>query len=453
MLAVFSKGIVSTLGVSFSIKIGQGMNLELPNKSVLYVAYHYPPILGSSGVHRSLAFSRYLSEYGWHTKVLTASLKGYDHWSPQQLDFIPPKVEVIRAFCRNAATDLSIKGKYLSWMALPDNWQSWIVGGVISGLMAIKKQRPDVIVSTYPIASAHIIAYILHRMTGVKWVADFRDPMAQADYPTDPTKKRIFQWIEKKVVAHCSHVILTAPGALALYQARFPDTKEGFWQLINNGYDKIIFEQIEQELKSIPEHEIAKKSGFVLLHSGVIYPSERDPSHFFAAIAALKQANKIDASLLEIRLRATGHDHLYQPTLERLGINDIVKLVPAVTYKEALDEMYKIDGLLLMQAANCNYQIPAKAYEYIRVQKPILGLMPSEGDTGQLLQQAGVTSLAPLDDSSKIEQTLLRYIEQLAENNFSVMNEDEINQYSRQYQAVRFEQLLSQVITAKDSEV
>ena len=338
-------------------------------------------------------------------------------------------------------------------MALPDNWQSWIVGGVISGLLAIKKQRPDVIVSTYPIASAHIIAYILHRITGVKWVADFRDPMVQTDYPTDPTKKRVFQWIEKKVVAHCRHVILTAPGALTLYQTRFPDTKAGFWQLINNGYDKVIFEQIEQGLKAEPQPEIAKKSGFVLLHSGVIYPSERDPSQFFSAIAALKQANKIDASLLEIRLRATGHDHLYQPTLDRLDISDIVKLVPAVNYKEALDEMYQVDGLLLMQAANCNYQIPAKAYEYIRVKKPILGLMPSEGDTGQLLQQAGVTSLAPLDDSSKIEQTLLRYIEQLAENDFSIMNEDEINQYSRQYQAVRFEKLLTQVITAKDSEV
>ena len=86
------------------------MSLELSNKSVLYIAYHYPPILGSSGVHRSLAFSRYLSEHGWDTRMLTASLKGYDHWSPQQFDFIPPKVEVIRAFCRNAATDLSIKG-------------------------------------------------------------------------------------------------------------------------------------------------------------------------------------------------------------------------------------------------------------------------------------------------------------------------------------------------------
>ena len=422
------------------------MSLKLTDKSVLYIAYHYPPLLGSSGVHRSLAFSRYLSENGWSTRVLTASLKGYEQWSPQQLDFIPPEVEVIRAFCRNAAKDFSIKGKYFSWMAMPDNWQSWIVGGVISGLRAINKQRPSVIVSTYPIASAHFIAYFLHRMPGVPWVADFRDPMAQDDYPIDPAKKKVFQWIESKAVAHCSHIIVTAPGALALYQERYSSTNKDFWQLINNGYDKVILDKIEQEVQEKPQ---PKNLGlpYVLLHSGVIYPSERDPSQLFAAIAQLKKAKLLDANMLIFRLRATGHDHLYQTIIADLDIADKVFLEPAIPYQDALQEMFAVDGLLLLQADNCDFQIPAKAYEYIKVNKPILGLMPRDGDTGLLLQQVGISSIAPLNNQEQIEQALLSFVSLLFNGGFVGLAATKIEQYSRQSQAVRFEQLLSRVIS------
>lgn len=424
------------------------MSLKPTEKSVLYIAYHYPPLLGSSGVHRSLAFSRHLSENDWDTRVLTSSLAGYDNWSEQQIDLIPQQIEVIRAYGRNAAKTFSFRGKYLSWLALPDNWQSWIIGGVISGLNTIKQRRPSIIVSTYPIASAHIIAYLLHRMTGIPWVADFRDPMAQQGYPSDLRKRRIFQWIESKVVAHCSHVILTAPGALALYRERFPQVDSDFWQLINNGYDKVIFEQLAKKstVESTAQVQRDLCRPFILLHSGIIYPSERDPCQFFAAISELKQTKLLDAKMIQIRLRATGNDDIYRPMLEQLDIADIVTLEPAIPYREALQEMFSVDGLLLLQAANCDYQIPAKAYEYIRVKKPILGLMPRDGDTGMLLQQVGISSIAPLDNQEQIAQALLSFVSRLVNGDFEELTDESIEQYSRQHQAARFERILDRVI-------
>lgn len=416
------------------------MDIQSKPLSILYVAYHYPPILGSSGVHRTVAISRYLAEQNWNTTILTASIKAYDNWSKEQFSFIPNEVKVIRAFARNTANSFSFRGKYLSWMALPDNWQSWIIGGVLSGLKHIVKNKPNIIVSTYPIASAHIIAYILHKMTGIPWVADLRDPMAQEGYPSNIVKKKVFHWIEKKIVKHCAKVIVTTKGAKALYQKRFFDHSAQLWKVIPNGFDAKMFEGLE-----IPNRDINDKK-IVLLHSGLIYPSERDPQCLFNAIAQLHEQGVITSENFELKLRATGHDHLFLPQLTQLGINKLVTLHPSIDFKDALKEMHAVDGLLLLQAENCNYQIPAKAYEYIKVQKPILALTPEEGDTGQLLVETRLATIAPLDDTSQIIKALNTFLEVVSEPNKPVLNESVLYSYSRQYQAKHFESLLMEVI-------
>jgi hypothetical protein len=416
-------------------------------KSAIYIAYHYPPIQGSSGVHRTLAFTRHLVENKWDVRVLTGSLKGYENWSPQQMKYIPDRVKVMRAFCRDSVKLFGYKGKHFAWMTLPDQWQSWMVSGFVRGLFSMMHNRSDVIVSTYPIASAHIIAYLLHKFTGVSWVADFRDPMAQADYPSSPSKKKIFEWIEKKAIKHCKFVILTAPGAKDFYQSKFPQVAEEFWQLIPNGFDQVILEQVKANASSNTNTEDLDQvslSKVVLLHSGVIYPSERDPKALFTALAELKLAGLVSRQTLEVRLRATGHDATYAALINTLDIADIVKLAPAISYQGALQEMLNVDGLLLLQAENCNYQIPAKAYEYIYARKPILALTPIEGDTGQLLARLNISCIAPLDNKDLIKQTVKIFLDKLSANDFSYLDEQVLQQYSRQYQAKAFEQLLNQ---------
>ena len=411
------------------------------NGSVLYVAYHYPPILGSSGVHRTLAFTRHLQQQGWQVRVLTTSIKAYANWSEDQFSFIPDNVEVIRAYARDVSRHYAINNKYLGAMAIPDNWQSWIIGGVLSGLKSIWANKPSVIISTYPIASAHIIGYLLHKITKVPWVADLRDPMAQATYPSDPKKKKVFEWIERKIVKHCHRAIVTAPGAKDFYIDKFPDVEHDFWAVIPNGFDATIFDELTAQGRDTPSS--AKK---VLLHSGLIYPSERDPSQFFSALSELKREGKISADSLEVRLRASGHDDLFSRQVKQFDVDDIVKFESTVPYKVALEEMFTVDGLLLLQAANCNYQIPAKAYEYIRTQKPVLALTPPEGDTGKLLLDAGNTSLARLDDKEQIRSALLDFLPRMAQNGENAGDLQQVERYSRQYQAKEFEKILLQLV-------
>lgn len=131
------------------------------------IAYHFPPLAGSSGIHRTLRFTKYLSEFGWKPFVLTTTTNAYTCKSSDQLPEIDPDCIVARAPAFDTARHLSFRGRNFSAMAMPDRWISWWPCAVATGLWMIARHRIAAIWSTYPIASAHRIAYSLHRLTGI----------------------------------------------------------------------------------------------------------------------------------------------------------------------------------------------------------------------------------------------------------------------------------------------
>ena len=411
-------------------------------KRVLLIAYHYPPVHVSSGIQRTLKFSQYLPEFGWEPLVLTVHPRAYASLSEGQLSEIPEGLVVRRAFGLDTARHLSIAGKYLDWMALPDRWASWWLGGVWDGLRLIRRYRVDAIVSTYPIATAHAIGLTLHKLTGVPWVADFRDSMTEDKYPREMRRRKVFRWLEKKTVANSARSVFTTPGAVRMYRERYPELSPEKWVMIPNGFDEENFSNAEQALANLrlPDHRPV-----TLVHSGVLYPSERDPRCFFDAIAALKQNGAIQAGRLQIVLRATGHDHLYRPMLAERDIADIVSLEPSMPYADALQEMLTSDGLLIFQAANCNHQVPAKIYEYFRAGKPILALTDAAGDTAGVLRDASVGTTVPLDDAEAIQRVLMEFIGQLETGKAIAADASIWRRHSRQARSEALAQVLDQV--------
>jgi glycosyltransferase involved in cell wall biosynthesis len=375
-------------------------------KRVLMIAYHYPPLRGSSGIQRTLKFSKYLPEYGWNPIVLTAHPRAYQHTGQDQVDEIPCDVPVRRAFALDTAKHLAYQGCYLGTLALPDRWVSWWLGAVPAGLSLIRKYRPEVIWSTYPIATAHLIALTLHRLTGIPWIADMRDPMTDVGYPSNPVTRRIYKWIERQTITRCTQAVCTTPGTIKLYRDRFPDIPASRYRLIENGYDEENFAAAATPAEAVGSNP----KPFVLVHSGVIYPSERDPVPFFEALSQLSAEGRISPCNLNVVLRATGHDDYLRELIERYEIGGIVTLAPPVAYREALSEMLTADGLLILQASNCNHQIPAKLYEYLRAQRPILALTDPAGDTAATLLNAGVDTIVRLDSKRHIMEGLLRFL-------------------------------------------
>jgi hypothetical protein len=131
---------------------------------------------------------------------------------------------------------------------------------------------------------------------------------------------------------------------------------------------------------------------------------------FFEALAALLEQKLISPSNLKVILRATAHDEYLLPLIDRYGIGGIVSLAPPIPYRDALSEMLSANGLLILQASNCNNQIPAKLYEYLRARRPILALTDPEGNTAAALRDAGIDTIARLDSVNDIMKELLRFL-------------------------------------------
>ena len=324
------------------------------------IAYHFPPLAGSSGIQRTLRFVQHLPQLGWEPIVLTAHAAAYESTSDDLVSEIPAGTVVRRALALDTARHLQIEGRYLAWMARPDRWMSWRYDGVRQGLKLIKDHRPEVIWSTYPVATAHVIASALHRKTGIPWIADFRDPMAQEAYPSDPRTRRQFQAIEADAAQNARFCVFTTPGAADEYRRRYPATAARML-VLENGYDEESFAAGLGRPGALPKAPNGHR--IVLLHSGIVYPTERDPTQLFKALGRLKAQGSITPAQLCVRFRASVHDGLLRRLAAENGASDFLDLCPALPYREALAEMVSVDALLVMQASNCNTQIPAKIYE------------------------------------------------------------------------------------------
>lgn len=377
-------------------------------KRLLMIAFHFPPFAASSGIQRTLGFARHLPAFGWQPLVLTAHPRAYEHRASGHTA-LPAGMVVEPAFALDSARQLSFMGRYPGFAARPDRWISWWLGAVPKGLAMIRKYRPDAIWSTYPIATAHKIACTLQRLSGLPWIADFRDPMAQDHYPSDPKTWKSFRALEEAALRRAARGIFVTSGAKRVYRERYPDLDESRLVVIENGYDEESFAGLDEEPQGAPLVPGAK----TILHSGIVYPSERDPTHLLRALRSMLDDGRLKPGALCVRLRASGHEEMLKRLIDEHRVKEVVQLMPPIPYREALAEMMRADGLLVLQASNCNEQIPVKLYEYLRCGRPIIGLTDPLGDTAALLRRAGMTSIASLDSSDDISRALWKFTREL----------------------------------------
>jgi len=404
-------------------------------KKVLMVVFQFPPFAGSSAVQRTLRFVQHLPANGWMPIVLTAKPTAYEQTAVDLLPEIPADVAVHRAFGLDTRKHLAIAGRYPGFLARPDRWVSWVIGAVPMALQIVRRERPHALWSTYPIASAHLTAGLIHRLTGLPWIADFRDPMAQEGYPADPATWQAFHRIEKAAIENAACSVFTTPGAAREYSRRYPASAEKIC-VIENGFD-------EHSFAGLSEHGGPLQPGMVtLLHSGVVYPSERDPTHLFEALGRLKRAAPAVAEKLRLCFRASSHDNLLRQLAQQNGVEAQVECLPALPYREALAEMMRADALLVLQASNCNDQIPAKIYEYFRSGRPLVGLTDPKGDTAHVLASMGSKYVAPLDRPELILAMLETLMRDAAAGQLQVPPPTRIGDYSRSAQARRLAERL-----------
>lgn len=420
-------------------------------KRVLMIAFHYPPCGGSSGLQRTLAFTRYLSRKGWNPALVTVSRSAYDVASSGQLDAVPPDMPICRAFAPDALRHFSLFGRYPAALAVPDRWKFWRYTGLCAALKLVKEFDPDVVWSTFPLATAHVIAAQVARRTGLPWVADMRDPMVEYDpesdqwFPFDRATRDARAMIEHDVITLASRVTFCTDGAREICLERYGKDLAAKFVVIPNGYDESSFQSAEGEADLMrPPADI----GFHLVHSGTVYPGDdRGPRELFRAIRHLKSIGRLPSGF-RLTMRATGHDDYVESLISELDVAEQVELGEAVPYYASLAEMMRADVLVVLQGRASNSAIPAKVYEYLRSRRPILALTHPEGDTAKLLDAFSFVVTAPLDNPDAIVNALLELEHLRRRSAVQYLPDDVLRQFSREQQSAQ----LAEVLDAARSE-
>lgn len=405
---------------------------------VLMVAFHYPPFAASSGYLRTRFLSRYLTNSGWEPTILTVRPGAYASVT-ESGDVPAGSPKVIRTWALDTSRSLSWRGKYPLVLALPDRWVTWAISGITAGTINIWRNQYRALWTTFPIPTSVLIGFALKKITGIPWIVDIRDVMLDDEFPENPQERSVYGWLEQKVAKHADAVVVTTPGAMDIYQQRYPELA-GRLHSIPNGFDESVFRKAESTL---PRQDSASELKLTLLHSGLLSKVDRDPTTFFDAVAALKENGKICSLSLRIVFRACGNELAYQQEIETRNIADIVALEPPIPYDNAIQEMLQCDGLLLFQGSTCNHAIPAKLYEYLRCRKPLLAVTDPAGNVAQLLNDLKTGSVCNLGDSDEIAGKLLHMLRQIESKSFIPLRNETLTRFSRESQADDLSALLN----------
>lgn len=366
-------------------------------RRVLVLAYFFPP-LGGGGVQRTLKHVKYLPEHGFEPVVLTTRFV----WSPIRdttlAAEVRPGTRVIRApevplhlvrwGLQGALRRARLSTAPASYLGWPDEAAGWVPGATWQALRAVRRERPDVLYSTSSPVSAHLVALIVSRLTGVPWVADFRDGWTRNPQgePVGGPFGRLSARLERKVVER-ARALVVVDDSVELLGVTHDHPRR---VVIRNGVDP-------EDLPA--EATPPRNTRFRLSYVGALY-GERDAAPVFAALRALIDRGAVDPAKLEIRL--VGHQAL-PPSLDldRIPITQ----VGYVDHAAAIGEMTSADTLLFYAPAH-NRGSSGKIFEYLAAARPVLCVAGADNFAFELVDELNAGPRAEPHDQAGIEAAI-----------------------------------------------
>ena len=370
------------------------------------IAFEFTPCQ-SAGVQRPSKFAQYLQLHNWRPLMLTA--ENSVHKVIDKTALLPiPESDIFRIEAPDAKQVFGFKNKYLEITTSPDRWWLWARKAIKQGKKLIDQYNPDIIWSTHPIVSTHLVGlqlvkYAKKQKVNCKWVADYRDPVKCQYEPEAIAYPFISKWIDNKVIQTADAAVFVTEQSQSLYAEIYQSHSKKF-HVIENGYDEENFALAEPLLNNL-----IKDKRFTLLHSGALFPLHaRNPEPLFYAISRLKKSGRINASNFVVKFRGCPDGSPFQELFAQEEISDLVEFLPSVSYLQSLAEMQSADALLAIQGELFKKQVPGKIYEYIRSKKPVLALTNQMSATGNIINELNFGFVS--DDATGIYENLVHIL-------------------------------------------
>lgn len=431
------------------------------NKKVLIVTYYWPPA-GGPGVQRVLKFAKYLPEFGWDPIILTVANGEYPAIDESLAKDIPEGCKAYKTkaldpnmFYRKftgmksdekipvanlAQKNVSWKKKLSNWIRLnlfiPDAKIGWIPYAVKQGKKVIKEEKPDLIFSSSPPPTVHLIAKKLARWSGIKWVADFRDPWTKIHYlqnqKFNPMSKRRNEKLERLVIAKCDKATCVSNNFVNL----ITENQKDKFEIITNGYDS----ETDSSVKNLTSDEVFK----ILYIGGLTW--NRYYKSFFIWLKELFENGSLDAGKVRIQLAGSIEPSIKNEIEEIFGGLNILDIQGYLPHGDAVQLMSEANLLLLFMEQVEGYEghIPGKLFEYISTQNRILGLGNTEGESAQILEETQTGRIISPENEQEIKKQIISEFCRWKNGERSKTDFAEIEQYSRK-------QLTKQLATLFDT--
>ncbi|MFT4100295.1 MAG: polysaccharide deacetylase family protein [Burkholderiaceae bacterium] len=410
-------------------------------RTALLIALHAPPHSSSSGVQRTLHLARELVKQGWRPIIITVPPFTLQEKVDRSVELVD-EFDTERVFAFNAAKHFAIFRRYPSCLAIPDRYWTWPLFFRIRMARLMDRYRPELIWSTQPVPSAHVIAAFVKRQTGLAWVADFRDPLVYDEGPADGMLERRRSALEREVALNADYITFASPSARKKFLARHPEA-EARSSVILNGYDPSIFSQGSKRHDRFREG----RARFRFVHSGHIYADIRNPSGLLKALQLIKRDQPDIYRSIEVVFRGGGSDELLRALIARHEVGSTVQVLSGLPREAAVQEMEEADCLIVLQRSGANAQIPAKIYEYACSGRPILGLVDPAGDSAAALQDMGYSAICSPDDPAAIRDLIVRFVSDVQKSSpiWRVADDRILARFTRQAGSLQFCELFERV--------
>ncbi len=399
-------------------------------KRVLIITYYWPPT-GGSGVQRWLKMSKYLPSLGWQPVIYTPSNPERSMTDGTLLKDIPPQAEILthkilepytifKAFLGkknkdtgtgavnpiNGSANKSLKMRISLWIRanlfIPDPRITWLRPSVKFLTKYLKEHPVDAIVTTGPPQSMHLIGRELHRITGIKWIADFRDPWTRIFYfkhlPLTKASHRKHLQLEKKVLLEADKVVTVTRPIVDELKGIIRDGggDRSKVQLIPNGYDEADYTE------KVPQDEL-----FTILHTG-LFDANGNPLKLWKVLKGLCDKDPQFNSLMRLELIGKCDKEVLS-SIEAAGLEEHLVIKGYRPHNEVNLRQQAAHALILplRKEPESVGILTGKFPEYIAVGHPIIAFGPKGSALDKALEYSDAGRIFEWDEEKELEAYIL----------------------------------------------
>ncbi len=420
----------------------------------LIITYYWPPA-GGSGVQRWLKFVKYLQDFGVEPVIYTVEDPKYalidetlemevpknlkvlkqPIWEPNNLLtlFKSKQQKTSAGFLDPNPSFLEKQLQYIrANYFIPDARKFWVKPSVRFLSEYLKNNKVDVVITTGPPHSLHLIGMELKKRFPIKWISDFRDPWSDIDYfhQLPLTEKTIqkHKELEKKVLQQSDAVIVIGK----TMKEKFDKFNRNI-HVISNGFDGDI---------AASEKELDKK--FSITHIGLMN-ADRNPKILWKALSEIMNENSEFTKDLEIKFIGEVADEVKKYIADHKLVEN-TKYITYVPHQKVI--VYQTMTQVLLLAVNnvpsAKGIITGKIFEYLQAKRPIIAIAPLNGDLAEIINKTNAGFVVEFEDKENLKKTILDLYKKYKDGELKIVSKN-IDQYHRKELTQRLTEIIKNI--------